>query len=95
MNGLEETPAAYPFPMFQWTKNGVPVVNISGSVSYGYPSVNFYDISRTAAGNYSLFAENYVINGLTDAGIMVGNDTGSFTLEVFCEFNYLSEGKKC
>ena len=84
VDGLEEQPAAYPFPIFQWTRNGIPVVNISESVSYGYPSINFYNISRTAAGNYSLFAENYVINS-TGTSIMVGNDMGSFTLDVFCE----------
>ena len=86
VDGLEEVPIVFPFPTFQWTRNGVPAVNVSGSVAFGYTAANFYNTSRTAAGNYSLFAENYVINSTGAGMIVIGNDTGGFTLDVLCEF---------
>ena len=78
----EILPPAFPFPVFQWMRNGVHTVNISGSVVYGYPSVTFFNISRNAAGIYSLFAQNFVIN---DTGKAVGNDSGGFTIDVLCK----------
>lgn len=81
---LEKEPVAFPFPVFQWTRNGAPAVNITNILAYGYPSVTFYSVSRTDAGTYSLYAENFVLT--EDTSILeVGNDTGSFNLDVLCK----------
>ena len=79
---LKEEPQAFPFPIFQWTRNGVPAVNISGthSITYRYPSITFSNISRNDAGTHFLFAENFV----PDTKQIIGNATGSFTLNVLC-----------
>ena len=82
VDNLEEDPIAFPFPAFQWMRNGLPVTNITGIVAYGYPSVSFYNISRKETGTYLLFAENFAINSTS---VAVGNDTGSLVINVLCE----------
>ena len=78
---LEMQPSAFPFPTFKWMLNGIPAVNASDRVVYGYPSVTFYNVSRSDAGTYTLFAENFA-----NETQIVGNDTGSFTIDVLCKF---------
>ena len=73
-------PNAFPFPTFEWMKNGMQAVNASGRVVYGYPSVTFYNMSRSDAATYTLFAENFAIDTQ-----IIGNDTGCFTIDVLCK----------
>lgn len=81
VDNLEMEPKAFPFPTFWWTRNSVGVMNVSGSVYFGYPAVIFSNVSRNDTGTYSIFAENSIIDG----DEMIGNDTGSFILDVLCK----------
>ena len=79
---LSQTPDAFPFPQqFSWTVNGSPANNNS-RVTFGYPSVTFQRIERGDAGTYNLTATNY---RLDNTSVVVGTDTGSFTLDVQCK----------
>ena len=76
---LSQEPAAFPEPsIFLWNVNGQPLTNLPQS----YSSVNFFTIRQIHAGNYSVFAASYL---LTDPTAQVGNDTGSFYLDVLCK----------
>ena len=78
---LRQTPDAFPFPQqFSWTVNGSPARNNS-RVTFGYPSVTFQQIEQGDVGAYTLTATNY---RLDDTSVLVGMDTGSFTLDVQC-----------
>ena len=78
---LESAFVAFPFPEFQWTRNGMAqAVNISDTVAYGYPSVTFLNVTRSDAGIHYLFAENFV----AETGQIIGNETGSFSLNILC-----------
>ena len=79
---FEDESEAFPFPAFNWTKNGSLIdVTTTGRISFGYPSASFSNISRHDAGTYLINAENFVV----DTGEMIGYDTGSFTLNVLCK----------
>ena len=72
--------AAFPEPAFQWSKDGQP---LSGSRPVlTYDSVTFDNAMRSDAGNYTVVVTNYVLNSTTE---QVGNDTGSFSLDVLCK----------
>ena len=76
---LSEGPAAYPQPtLFNWTKDGQTFNN----PTLNYSSVTFSPLRRTDSGNYLVSATNYILGSNTD---QVGNDTGSFYLNVICE----------
>ena len=78
---LRQTPDVFPFPQqFSWTVNGSPANNNS-RVTFGYPSVIFQRFERGDAGTYTLTATNY---RLDNNSVVVGTDTGSFTLDVQC-----------
>ena len=78
---LRQTPDVFPFPQqFSWTVNGSPANNNS-RVTFGYPSVIFQWFERGDAGTYTLTATNY---RLDNNSVVVGTDTGSFTLDVQC-----------
>ena len=76
-----------PFPLdtisFSWTRNGQPLSDGSG-LALSYSSVMFTSIERSDAGQYSVIATNYVSNNLSQH---IGNDTGSFSLEVICKLS--------
>ena len=75
---LSLDPAVFPEPSdFSWNVNSQPLTNLPLS----YSSVNFSTIRRSHAGNYSVFAANYLLN---DPSVQIGNDTGSFYLDVLC-----------
>ena len=79
---LSQAPDAFPFPrQFSWTVNGSPANN-NPRVTYGYPSVTFLRFEQRDAGTYTLTATNY---RLDDTNVVVGTDTGSFTLDVQCK----------
>ena len=88
---LSQEPVAFPEPsVFSWNVNGhgQPLTNLPQALSYS--NVNFSTIRRGHAGNYSVFAANYLLN---DPTAQVGNDTGSFYLDVLCKWlNLLEEG---
>ena len=67
---------------FDWTRDGRPLTT---GPALTYSSVTFSSIERTDSGTYSVLATNVV------DGVQVGNDTGSFTLDVICE-SVLCEG---
>ena len=80
---LHQVPDPFPFPQqFSWTVNGSPANNNS-RLTFGYPSVTFQPYTRGDAGIYMLTATNY---RLDDTSVVVGTDTGSFTLDVHCKF---------
>jgi hypothetical protein len=80
---LFQEPAAFPQPSsFEWFKDGLPLTGFDQLTS---SNVTFDAIKRTDAGNYTVLARNFALG----AGSMeqVGNDTGSFYLDVLCKFN--------
>ena len=50
-------------------------------MAFGYPSVTFLPFIRGDAGTYNLTATNY---RLDNTSVVVGMDTGSFTVDVQC-----------
>ena len=76
---LAEGPAAYPEPSsFSWTKDGQTFNN----PTLTYSSVTFSPLRRTDSSNYLVSATNYILGSNTE---QVGDDTGSFFLNVICE----------
>ena len=79
---LGQTPDAFPFPrQFSWTVNGSPA-RINSRVTFGYPNITFQQFERGDGGTYNLTATNY---RLDNTNVIVGMDTGSFTLDVQCK----------
>ena len=77
---LGQAPDAFPFPQqFSWTTNN------NSRVAFGYPSVTFLPFIREDTGTYNLTATNY---RLDNTSVVVGMDTGSFTLDVQCKFGF-------
>jgi hypothetical protein len=77
---LSRSPAAFPEPaLFNWSKDG----EVFNSPSLTYSSITFTPLRRSDTGNYMVSASNYVIDSNTE---QVGNDTGSFFLNVICKF---------
>ena len=80
---LRQAPDTFPFPQqFSWTVNGSPASNNS-RVTFGYPRVTFQRFIQGDVCTYTLTATNY---RLDNASVIVGTDTGSFTLDVQCTF---------
>ena len=75
------SPPAFPFPSFSWRKDGQPLSNATAARQYGYPSIFIGSVQPSDAGNYTLSAMNYALDGKT----LVGSDAGSFTLNVLCK----------
>ena len=76
---LDQNPAAFPEPTgFIWNVNGELLTYLPRT----YSSVNFSTIRRNHAGNYTVFAVSYFLD---DSTTQVGNDTGSFYLDVLCK----------
>ena len=74
---------AFPEPTFSWTRDGQLLTGLSDLT---YSSVTFDNVRRVDAGNYTVSATNFVLNSTTE---QVGNDTGSFYLDVLCKFHCL------
>ena len=75
---LRRDPVAFPEPSyFTWNKDGQPLTGLVLT----YSSVTFATVWRTDAGNYTVSATNFVLG---DSTKQVGNDTGSFFLDVIC-----------
>ena len=75
---LSEDLAAFPQPDFNWTKDGLPLTG----PTLTYSSVTFITVTRTDTGNYTVSARNFVLGSSTE---QVGNDIGSFYLDVLCK----------
>ena len=76
---LRQEPAAFPEPTsFVWYKDGLPLTDFKQT----YSNVTFDSIGRMDVGNYTVFARNFISGGSMER---VGNDTGSFHLDVLCE----------
>ena len=79
---LYQGPAAFPQPtLFDWNKDGQPV---RAGLLLTYTSVTFDTVRRVDTGNYSVSATNFVLPGSPGTD-QVGNDTGSFYLDVICK----------
>lgn len=79
---LFQEPAAFPQPSsFMWFKDGLPLTGFDQT----YSNVTFDAIKRTDTGNYTVLARNFALG---DSLEQVGNDTGSFYLDVLCKFNH-------
>ena len=79
---LDLDPEAFPFPQFRWTMNGQVATNNTARVTYSYPGVTFTSYDRVDSGTYNLTATNY---RLDNTSVIVGMDTGSFSLDVQCK----------
>ena len=76
---LRQEPTAFPKPtLFNWNKDRQPLTDLPLT----YSNVTFGTVRRADAGNYTVSATNFVIRSPTE---QVGNDTGSFHLDVICE----------
>ena len=82
MEGANVT--AFPFLSFSWTIDNFPAMN-STAVTFGFPTVTFQIVDSTFSSSYSLFATNYFVDEPTR---VLGSSTGSFTLDVLCEFKH-------
>ena len=74
---LRQAPAAFPEPtMFTWRK-------LLTRFDQTFSNVTIPSVQRADTGNYSVFATNFV---LLDSSLeQVGNDSGSFYLDVICK----------
>ena len=74
-----------PFPLdtlsFSWTRDSQPLSGGSGLV-LAYSTVLFSTIRRSDSGVYSVAASNHITG---DPSQQIGNDTGSFTLDIICK----------
>ena len=77
---ISQEPTAFPTDTvsFEWTR-GVQSLISGPGLSLTYSTVTFSNIDRQDSGNYSVFASNVL------EGREVGNDTGSFNLDVICK----------
>lgn len=79
---LRQEPAAFPEPNFEWLIGGQPLIRQNG-ISTTYSSITFDSIVRTDSGNYTVNATNFLLDNSNEP---VGNDVGSFYLDVLCEW---------
>ena len=77
---ISQDPTAFPMETVssEWTRNGRHLSSGPG-LSLMYSTVTFFSVNRQNSGNYFVFASNVV------EGREVGNDTGSFSLDVICK----------
>ena len=77
---LRQEPAAFPEPtLFNWTVDGQPLTGLPLT----YSNVTFGTVRRADAGNYTVSATNFILG--SPGTKQVGNDTGSFYLDVICK----------
>jgi hypothetical protein len=81
---LLQEPAAFPEPSdFEWLIGGQPLRQ-NGRITTTYSSVIFASVMRTDTGNYTVNATNFLLDDVTQP---VGNDVGSFYLDVLCKWS--------
>ena len=81
---LSQEPAAFPEPtLYNWTRNDVQLSSPPSMHMFTYSTIIFNAVSRNDSGNYAVSATNFV---LRSNSVMVGNDTGSFSLDVICKY---------
>ena len=79
---LHQGPDAFPeSTVFNWDKDGQP---LRPDLLLTYSNVTFDTVNRADAGNYAVTAINFVLPGSPGTN-QVGNDTGSFYLNVICK----------
>ena len=82
---LRQDPAAFPEPtLFSWSKDGQPL-SVQTELTLTYSNVTINTVKRADAGNYNVTATNFVLPGSSGTLDQVGNDTGSFYLDVICK----------
>ena len=78
---LRQEPAAFPEPTsFHWYKDGQHLTEADRPLTYS--NVTFSTVRREDAGNYTVSATNFVVGSNVEE---VGNDNGSFFLDVICK----------
>ena len=79
---LSQDPAAFPEPTsYTWTRNGVQLSSPLSMLTYS--TITFPSVSRSDAGNYVVSAMNFVPDN--NNTVLIGSDTGSFSLDVICK----------
>ena len=77
---LRQEPDAFPEPsIFSWNKDGQP---LRTGLLLTHSNITFSTVRRADVGNYTVSATNFVLGSITE---QVGNDTGSFYLDVICK----------
>lgn len=80
---LQSGPEAFPFPTeYQWKRNDQVITNTS-TLALAYPMAHFLNVSRSESGLYTLEAVNHQLQPPIQE---IGRGTGSFRLNVLCEF---------
>ena len=80
---LQQELAAFPEPtLFSWNKDGQPLM---ADLLSTHSNVTFATVRRSDTGNYTITATNFVLPGSPGTD-QVGNDTGSFYLDVICKY---------
>lgn len=78
---ISREPLAFPEPTnFMWLKDQEPLRN--GLITT-YSNVTFNSVLRTDSGIYTVYAANTLLN---DTSQQIGNDSGSFHMNVLCKF---------
>ena len=79
---LIQEPVAFPEPSnFEWLIGGQPLRQ--NGLTTTYSSVIFDSVVRTDSGNYIVNATNFLLDNASEP---VGNDMGSFYLDVLCKW---------
>ena len=80
---LNQEPAAFPEPSdFEWLIGGQSLIRRNGIVTSYSSIILFGSLMRSDSGNYTVNATNYLLDNVTQP---VGNDIGSFYLDVLCK----------
>ena len=79
---LRQKPTAFPEPShFEWLIGGQPLRQ--NSLTTTYSSVTFDSVMRSDSGNYTVNVTNFLLDNANEP---VGNDIGSFFLDVLCKW---------
>ena len=80
----EVEPTAHPFPStFEWTASQSILVFNDSRRSFGYPHLLIDNVHRSDSGMYTISATNRFLFPPMN---ILGSATGSFTLDVLCEY---------
>ena len=86
---LHQEQVAFPEPsVFSWNKDGQPLRTDQYLLTYS--NITFNVVRIYDAGNYTVSAINFVLGGTVE---QVGNDTGSFYLDVLCKLLIVMQHK--
>ena len=81
---LRQDPASFPEPsIFNWSKDGQP---LSADFNVTYSTLTFPLVARNSTGNYTVSAINFLLGNLSQ---QLWSDTGTFYLDVLCEYQYI------